>query len=136
MATLQKTFKYDGDPSTSALNTVNLLFKIPTFEFTTVLKDGRPFPERNALSEQPINLKKKISDTSYTIAFPNEMLVGHTDNSLKNFYNYLNNIGFTNNNPHLLDSLSAQIDVHITDESENLFGQIPWVVSLTTTACL
>jgi hypothetical protein len=124
MATLQKTFKYEGDPSSSALSTVNLQFRIPAFEFITVLKDGKPFPERNALSEQPINLTKKLSDTSYAIAFPNDILVGHTDNSLKYFYAYLNNIGFTNNNPHLLDSLSVQIDDHIKDDEENLFGQI------------
>src|SRR6478609_2104059 len=92
MATLQKTFRYDGDPSSSTLSTVNLHFKIPTFEFISVLKDGKPIPERNALSEHPVNLTRKISDKSYAIAFSNELLVGHTDNSLKTFYAYLHNI--------------------------------------------
>src|SRR6476620_10955893 len=86
MATLQKTFRYDGDPSASALSTVNLNFKIPTFEFVSVLKDGKPFPERNAISEHSVNLIRKLNDTSYTIAFPNELLVGHSNNSLKAFY--------------------------------------------------
>ncbi|MEP7110179.1 MAG: hypothetical protein ABI760_19440 [Ferruginibacter sp.] len=134
MATVQNTFKYEGDASASALNNVNLHFKIPTFEFITVLKDGRPFPERNDLDEQLIILNKKLSDTNYEIAIPNEFLVGYSDNSLKNFYAYLSHIGFTNNDPRLLDSLSAEIGVGISDEKENLFGQIqmPSLYSLST----
>ena len=124
MAILQNTFKYEGDTSASALNNVNLHFKIPTFEFITLLKDGRPFPERNDLPDRAITLNKKLSDTNYTISFPNEFLVGYSGNSLKNFYAYLSHIDFTNNDPRLLDFLSAEIGVGISDEKENLFGQI------------
>lgn len=124
MATLQETFKYAGNASTSALNNINIHFKIPTFEFITVLKDGRPDPRRNVHGEQLMISNKKLNDTSYSIAFPNEFLSGHTANSLKNFHSYLNHIGFTNNDQRLLDSLSAEISVDINDEKGNLFGQI------------
>jgi len=124
MATLQKTFQYDGNASTAVLNNVNLHFKIPIFEFITVLKDGRPFPERKDLGEQLKVLNKKLSDTDYAISFPNEFLIGHTASSLKNFYDYLNHIDFTNSDPQLLEYLSGEIGGEIRDERENLFGEM------------
>jgi GH25 family lysozyme M1 (1,4-beta-N-acetylmuramidase) len=134
MASLQNTFKYGGDASTSAVNNVNLHFEIPTFEFTALLQDGRLFQKRSDLSKQFITLNKKLIAISYTTAVPNEFLVGHSNDSLKNFYAYLSHTGFTNNDPGLLDSLSAEIGVGITDEKENWLGQIqmPSLYTLST----
>jgi len=49
MATVQKSFKYDGNASSSALTNINLNFEVPSFEFITTLIDGKPFTERNRL---------------------------------------------------------------------------------------
>ncbi|WP_028978323.1 papain-like cysteine protease family protein [Sporocytophaga myxococcoides] len=123
MATLQRTFKYEGDSSATVLSEVNLSFQIPTFEFNTFLRDGRPFPQRNTVGKEVKVINKKLKDDSYDIAFPNELLIGTSPNSVKLFYEYLGTIGFVNNDLHLLDALSAEIALEINGNKGNLFGQ-------------
>ncbi|MBF9255160.1 N-acetylmuramoyl-L-alanine amidase [Pontibacter sp. 172403-2] len=123
MALLQHTFNYEGEVP-FPIHSVNLFFRVPTFEYVTVLRGRRPSAARNHLSEQTVHLNNKLSDTSYEARFPNEFLVGHSDRSLINFYSYFRSISFTGNDPQLLDFLSANIDVAIKDERENLFGYI------------
>jgi hypothetical protein len=124
MATIKKSFRYDGNPSTSPIAYINLNFTILSFEYDSELINGKPFIRRNSGSRQSIILSKKLTDTNYLVDFKNEYLIGHSDSSVINFLNYLSRIGFSNRDTELLDSLYAEVNVGISDEGKNLAGQI------------
>ncbi|MFT3982004.1 MAG: papain-like cysteine protease family protein [Ferruginibacter sp.] len=124
MPTLQSSFRYDGNASASVSTTINLLFKVPVFEFSTVLVNGKPFIKRDLLGEQPVSINRKLADTSYEASFKNEYLTGNSDTSVLNFLNLISRIGFSNTEAGLLDDLSAEIPVLITDEHKNLAGHL------------
>lgn len=122
MATLQSSFKYEGDPNTAPFETVTLGFKIPAFEFVETLINRKPFIERNEVGTHLQNLLQNLSEIKYAVTIPNETLIGSTDASIINFYKYLSQIGFANIEPDVLDNLSFDYTVSIYDEYENLFG--------------
>ncbi len=78
MATLQKTFKYEGNASVVPFNTVNLNFEVPSFEFVSTFINNKPLIERSVLGDQTVTSNKKLSESSYRINFPNEYLIGST----------------------------------------------------------
>lgn len=123
MTSLQKTFHYQGDPSKSPIESVILFFEIPTYEFVTVFRNGRPFSERVHLGEHILQLDRKLKSAEYAAVFANELLIGTRDLSVKTFRSFYAGINFIGDDTKL-DSLSAMIVVHIKDETENVFGQI------------
>src|SRR5438477_10676145 len=106
MASLQQGFTYEGNVSASPVNSVNLNFKIPAFEFITVLRDGKRFPERNHVGEQIVHVKNKLNSDSYEVNFQNQILVGHSNTSLLNFYSYFSRINFRGDDAQSLYSLT------------------------------
>lgn len=136
MATLQTTFKYEGNASASLIKNINLAFKSPLFEFDKPLINGKPFLERKQLGEKLISTNKKLTDSKYDVNINNEYLIGASDNSVENFLEYITKIGFSNLDKSQLDSLSAEILLSISDESKNLTDQtsIQALYSLSTSS--
>lgn len=135
MASLQKTIRYEGSVSASALiPAINLDFSIPFFEFTTRLVYGKPVIERDRSGEQTVSISKKLTEKVYELLVNNECFTGKSDTSVTDFLKYINKIGFTNTEAGLLDFLTAAIPVSITDESRSAAGQlsIPVLFSLST----
>lgn len=125
MATLQQSFAYAGDASSAAIKNVNLRFSIPSFEFTTVIRDGKPFPEREQMGKQVLSLNQQLLDTDYTVSFPNDWLTGVPDAAVLSFWSFLRQVGFTSNEPEVPEFLRAAISVGVTDEQNNLFDAVP-----------
>ncbi len=123
MATLQKTLNFEGSPSELALSNISLNFKVPVFEFNTKIINGKPFIVRDQLGLQTIIISRKLTDTSYEAAVKNEYLIGNSYASIINFVGHMDRIGFTHTEAGLLDSLSAEILVLITDKNKSLAGQ-------------
>lgn len=122
MATLQQTFKYEGNVSSAPLKTVNLEFEIPSFEFVTVLLDGKPFIDRNDTGEQRLNIFKNLPETKYSLPVSGVWFAGTSDSSNINFWKHLTHIGFSNTDSGILDLLSFQYNILINDEPGNIFG--------------
>lgn len=123
MTSLQKTFQYHGDSSNSPIESVMLFFEIPTYEFLTVFSDRKPFFERVHRGEHILQLDRKLKSVDYAAFFANELLIGKTDLSVKNFKSFYAGINFIGDDTKL-DSLSASVSVHIKDEAENVFGHV------------
>lgn len=134
MATLQKSFKYEGDASLSPLSNINLNFEFPTFEFVTALLNGKPFIKRNQLGKNALLLTKKLVESSYEATFRNEYLIGSSEVSILNFSNYQGQYGFANTDLGILDSLTAEIEVATTDDLGNDIGRfsMPVIYGLST----
>ena len=60
MASLQNTFHYEGNSSNSPIESVLLFFDIPTYKFETILRDGRPFPERVHLGTHTLQVHRAL----------------------------------------------------------------------------
>ena len=123
MASLQNTFHYEGDSSSSPIDAVLLSFDIPTYKFETVLRDGRPFPERVRLGTHTLQAHRALDSADYVVSFPGELLIGTTDASVTNFYAYCAGINFVGDDARL-SSLFTEIRLHIMDELENKFGEL------------
>ena len=124
MATLQKSFKYNGTLPVKAVSAVDLKFNIPGFEFIKSTINDKLIMERVSAGSYDVSMINPLTTNVYTINFPGEYLTGNTATSLLNFWTYYNGIGFTNNDPELLDSVSAQINIQVNDEAGNSFAQI------------
>jgi len=122
MASLQNTFHYEGNSSNSPIESVLLFFDIPTYKFETVLRDGRPFPERVHLGAHTLQVHRALNSADYFAPFASELLIGSTDLSVTNFHAYYAAIDFEGDDARLA-SLSANIRLHIKDEHENGFGE-------------
>ena len=122
MASLQNTFHYEGNSSNSPIESVLLFFDIPTYKFETVLRDGRPFPERVHLGTHTLQVHRALNSADYFAPFASELLIGSTDLSVKNFHAYYAAINFEGDDARLA-SLSTNIRFHIKDELENGFGE-------------
>lgn len=122
MATIQKSFSYEGDPSKAPFKTINLEFNFPVFEFVSSHDKKEINISRNEIAVEKITVQQKLTEAKYTATIPGKNLIGDTENSGVNFLRYLSKIGFENDDKDLLDSLTVQFTVNICDESENLFG--------------
>lgn len=122
MASLQNTFHYEGDSSDSPIQSVLLFFDIPTYQFETILRDGKPFPERVHLGGHTLQVHRALDSADYLAPFASELLIGSTDVSVKNFHAYYAAINFVGDDARLA-SLSTNIRLHIKDELENGFGE-------------
>jgi len=124
MATLQQTFKYEGNIAIAPFKTVILNFEMPAFEFITSLIDNKPFVERNKIDVQSIAIFQSLVKSKYSLNIPNQLLIGTTEISCINFWKYLSQIGFKNKASGILSSISIGYSVKISDDHENLFGTL------------
>jgi Papain-like cysteine protease AvrRpt2/Tectonin domain len=122
MATLQKTFNYEGDSTKTPFKTIILDFNFPVFEFISNLEKRQTTIVRDEISLQRTSIIQKLSENKYTANIPGKYLIGDTESSVVNFLSYLSRIGLENDDTDLLNSLLVQFSVNISDESENLFA--------------
>jgi hypothetical protein len=122
MATLQESFKYEGDATVLPFKTVRINFEFPVFQFDTILRDGKPFIERNQSGSQTISIFQDLARNSYSATIPDQLLIGPSESSVLNFWKYLSQLGFTDIAPGTLDFLTASYTVQTGNESGNLFS--------------
>lgn len=124
MATLQESFKYEGDATVLPFKTVKINFDFPVFQFNTILRDGKPFIEKNQSGSQIISIFQDLAKNSYSATIPNQLLIGPSESSVLIFWKYLSQLGFTDTAPGKLDFLTASYTVQTGNESGNLFSAV------------
>jgi hypothetical protein len=122
MASLQSTFHYEGDSANAPVESVVLWFEIPAYRFETVLRDGRPFPERVHHGTQRLQVHRALSSADYVASFASELLIGSTDLSVGNFHAFYTAINFSGDDARLT-SLSTNIGLRIEDAADNGFAE-------------
>lgn len=126
MATLQTSFAYGGDPTTSPVKTVTLHAKFPIYEFVSFLEHGEPFIQRNSVGAQTIQLDQSLNSTSYVLRLTNEFLVGQSQSSIVNYFKYFIHRSVTAGGDDLLDLLSTMIEVDVKSEADHWIHHIPF----------
>src|ERR1700682_389367 len=122
MATLQQSFSYEGASQGLPLKSVRIDFQWPAFQFSDILRDGKPFIERSQSGSQSIPVIQDLGLKTYSAVIPNSLLVGVSDSSVLNFWKYLSQLGFANSAPVLPDELKATYRAAIGDLLGHLFS--------------
>ncbi len=118
MATLQKTFKYQGDVKDTSIDILNLEFAIPHFGYNYQPDgEGGYFEDERYIKEfKKLSLQKNIYDSKYVFKISPKDLIGEDSETIYHFFRY-HMVG-----PQFgeVDRYASIINLNITNEAKDI----------------
>ena len=87
MASLQRTFRYQGDPSQIPISNVTLEFHIPEFSYFSTNENYANF-KRHIDGYSKVSLSQGLREEEYRVQVPTTLIVGEQLNSKYGYFRY------------------------------------------------